>query len=95
MLHVSPPPNPPFPSTIGLWTPSPASSIFPLVLLQSAPPPTQETDLADSGHSGRAELVEELKFAGRLFEEEVDDLSRRDGCHKGGVRCGGIWGGGR
>lgn len=52
-------------------------------------PPPAQADLADSGHSGRAELVEELELAGRLLEEEVDDLSGRDGGHKGGVRCGG------
>lgn len=34
-------------------------------------------------------LLEELKLAGCLLEEEVDDLGGRDGCHEGGVRCRG------
>lgn len=54
-----------------------------------APPPAPEAHLADAGHPGRAELVEELKLAGRLLEEEVDDLGRRDGGDEGGVRCRG------
>lgn len=84
---TGPRPRPAFPFShwaLGSAPPPP----LPIGSSTSAPPPAQ-ADLADSGHSGRAELVEEVKLAGCLLEEEVDDLSGRDGCHKGGVRCGG------
>lgn len=66
--------------------PAPTTSL--LALPWKATPPAQGADLADSGHAGSVEFLEELKFAGCLLEEEVDDLGRRDGCHEGGVRCG-------
>lgn len=82
---------------------APRPSPLPLVARLSAPPPPPlhwllngqprprppEAHLADAGHTRRAELVEELKLAGRLLKEEVDDLGRRDGGDEGGVRCGG------
>lgn len=68
---------------------SPASAISPLASPQPAPSPAQVADLADSGHPGCVELLEELKLAGCLLEEEVDHVGRRDGCHEGGVRCRG------
>lgn len=46
-------------------------------------------DLADLSHSGYVQLLKEVKLAGCLLKEEIDDLGGWNGCHEGGVRCGG------
>lgn len=46
-------------------------------------------DLADSSHPGYVQFLKEVKLAGCLLKEEIDDLGGWNGCHEGGVRCGG------
>lgn len=55
----------------------------------SQPSTRPGADLADSSHPGYVQLLKEVKLAGCLLEEEIDDLGRWDGCHEGGIRCGG------
>lgn len=81
----APPPRP-RPAPIGPWALGHASATSPLAARR--PASAGAADLADSGHAGGVELLEELELAGCLLEEEVDELGRGDGCHEGGVRCG-------
>lgn len=46
-------------------------------------------DLADLSHPGYVQLLKEVKLDGRLLKEEINDLGGWNGCHEGGVRCGG------
>jgi hypothetical protein len=44
-------------------------------------------DLADLSHPGYIQLFKEVKLAGCLLKEEIDDLGGWNGCHEGGIRC--------